>query len=437
MRGNKPNNRVSPPETNSQRVKGHSSRNVKKAKNPVSDHLHAMAFANSFLPNIISVESTGNIIAANHAAGKLLGYPIKGLLSMNFNDLFTSSDGHFKRLIKVRKTAGHVTGDLTVIKKNGGQLPCKITSVIFLGENKIRKVITTLVDQTEGIRRQSAIDLKKQKKVTAETIFALSKSDATLNRLHHLEHKLDEEITAKEVSLSASVIQRRLFRKEWKSETKLKAIQIANAVSDAKQTERSDLGKELHDNVNQLLAASRLFMDLALRNPENRNDNITRSSEYTLIAIEEIRKLAKGLVNDAVKNVGLCIAVDKMTHDLMQVHPIKIKCKMDEALRAHMSEKFELNIFRIVQEQLNNIIKHARASRVQIGLFLKENHIILSVTDNGIGFDIAKNADGIGIINIKSRAEVFAGNADFVSKPGKGCILTVKFPVDLRTENQP
>ncbi len=434
MRVSKPNNIIPSIENISQSQNGHSSRYSEKAQDQITDHLHQKAFDNSFLANIISVVRNGKIVAANHAAEKLLGYPGKGLLSKNFDDLFTSSGGHFKRLLKHRGAAGHAIGDLMVIKKNGRQLPCQITSVIFTGDNHIRKAITTLVDRSEGIRRQSEIDLKKEKKVAAEIIFEHSKSDATLSRLHNLEHKLDEEITAKEVSLSASVIQRQLFEKERKTETKLKAIQIANAISKAKQLERSDLGKELHDNVNQLLAASRIYMDLAMRNTKDRNDNISRSSEYTLTAIEEIRKLTKGLVNDAIKNVGLCVAVGKMTHDLMEVYPIKIICKMDDALHARMSEKFELDIFRIVQEQLNNIIKHAKASRVTIDLSQNEDDIVLSVTDNGIGFDVNKNADGIGIINIKSRAAFYEGNADFISKPGKGCVLTATFPIENSTK---
>jgi PAS domain S-box-containing protein len=394
----------------------------------VPDHLHQKAFDNSYLANIISIASNGKIIAANHAAGELLGYRVKGLLSRNFDDIFIHSDGHFKRMLKHRGDAGHATGNLTVIKKNGKHLHCQITSVLFTGDNHIRKAITTIVDRSDVIRRQSGIDLKKEKKVAAEIIIALSKSDATLNRLHNLEHSLDEEITAKEVSLSASLVQRKLFEKEWKSEIKLKAVQIANAISKAKQSERSDLGKELHDNVNQLLAASRIYMDLALRHSKDRHDNICRSSEYTLIAIEAIRKLAKGLVTTAIKNIGLCIAIRKMTHDLMKAYPIKITCRMDSAMNHGMSEKLRLDVFRIVQEQMSNIIKHAKANRVKIGLSQNKVDILLSVADNGIGFDVTKNAEGIGILNIKSRAAFYNGNADFVSKPGKGCVLTVSFP---------
>ena len=426
----KPNNLIPSIKNISQSLNGHPSSNAKKPQAQITNHLHQKAFDHSFLPNIITIVSNGKILAANHAAGKLLGYSDKELLSKNFDEIFTPFEGHFKGMLKQRRTAGHATGDLIVIKKNGKQLPCQITSVVFTGDNHIQKAITTLVDRSEGIRRQSAIDMKKEKEVAAEIIFEHSKSDATLTRLHNLEHKLDEEITAKESSLSASLIQLKLFDKERKSETKLKAIQIANAISEAKQLERSDLGKELHDNVNQLLAASRIYMDLAIRNTENRKDNISRSSEYTLTAIEEIRKLAKGLVNVAIKNVGLCVAIKKMTHDLMQVCPIKIICKMDDALHTRISEKLELDIFRIVQEQLNNIIKHAKASRVTIDLSQNEDNIVLSIADNGIGFDVTKNADGIGIINIKSRAAFYKGKADIISKSGKGCVLTATFPIE-------
>jgi PAS domain S-box-containing protein len=402
---------------------------ISKPSNLIPPRLHQKAFDNSFLPNIISIISSGKIIAANLAAGKLLGYSGDELLTKNFNDIFIGSNRLFKQMLKQRETVGHAIADLTVIKKKGKKIPCQVMSVIFVGDKQIRKAITTLVDRSENIRRQTEIDRKKEKRMATEIINAHSNSEVTLNRLHNLEHKLDEEITAKEVSLSKSMIQQKLFEKEWKAETKLKAIQIANAITEAKQLERSDLGKELHDNVTQLLAASRLYLDLAKRNKINRDDNLNRSSEYTLTAIEEIRKLAKGLVSNVVNNVGLCNAIHSMMDDLMKAYPIKIICKMDDDLNILMSPRFNLDIFRIVQEQLNNIIKHAKATRVKINLFRKEDDIVLSVIDNGIGFDVAKKVTGIGIINMKSRAASHKGLAEFISKLGKGSALTATFPI--------
>jgi PAS domain S-box-containing protein len=410
-------------------INGHAVQKPKKVKGLVSDRVHKKAFENSFLPNIISIVSTGKIVAANLAAEKLLGYSGIELLSKKFHELFAPTGGHFESMLSQREAAGYATGDLSVIRKNGRKLPCQITSVLFAGDKDVSKSITTLVDRSEVMRRQTEIDQNKEKKAAEQIIFADSKSDATLHRLHSLERLLDKEITAKEISLTESLLQRELFEKELQSEGVLKAIQTAAAISEAKELERSDLGKELHDNVNQLLAASRIYMDLAKRNVKNRQDNIGRSSEYTLIAIEEIRKIAKGLVKNAIKNVGLCIAIGRMTHDLMQIYPIRIVCKMDEPLLLRMSEKFNLDIFRIVQEQVNNIIKHARASHVRIVLTGNATEIVLSIADNGVGFDVNKDVEGIGILNIKSRTDFYKGNAVFISMPGKGCLLTARFPV--------
>ena len=93
-----------------------------------------------------------------------------------------------------------------------------------------------------------------------------------------------------------------------------------------------------------------------------------------------------------------------------------------------VNDKFKLNLFRIVQEQLNNIIKHARATRVTIRLTQNKKSITLTISDNGVGFDAGKKRNGIGVANIKSRASVFNGTTVFVTQPEHGCILVVKFP---------
>src|ERR1700731_3359872 len=99
MRVLKPNKVLPSVENISQDLNGHSSGNSKNNQNQIPDHLHQKAFDNSFLANIISIVSDGKIIAANRAAEKLLGYPGKGLLSKNFDDIFTSSDGNFKQML--------------------------------------------------------------------------------------------------------------------------------------------------------------------------------------------------------------------------------------------------------------------------------------------------------------------------------------------------
>ena len=212
-------------------------------------------------------------------------------------------------------------------------------------------------------------------------------------------------------------------------EINLKEQQILTAMEEAKETERSDIGKELHDNVNQLLGASRLYFKMAERGGPDREMLLRRSSEYTIMAIEEIRKLTHGLATDFIKNLGLCDAITNMAEDIMEVYPVNITCTSGNFKEQHVSHKFKMNIYRIVQEQINNIIKHAEAKEVVIRLSQNQKNILLSISDDGIGFDTSVHSKGIGLANIKSRATRYKGNAEFISQPGQGCSLIVTFPL--------
>jgi PAS domain S-box-containing protein len=212
-------------------------------------------------------------------------------------------------------------------------------------------------------------------------------------------------------------------------EIKLKLKQIEEATEDAKDMERSDIGKELHDNVNQLLGTSRMYLDIAKREGGNNQMYVSRSSEYILTAIEEIRKLTKGMTTDIIKNLGLCEAIKNLTQDTMEASSIKITYELKSFIETSVNDKFKLNVFRIVQEHLNNILKHAKAMEVAIMLSQTKKTIKLNIMDNGLGFDTQKAQRGIGIVNIKSRAASYNGIADFVSQSGSGCLLTVTFPV--------
>lgn len=225
------------------------------------------------------------------------------------------------------------------------------------------------------------------------------------------------------------ISKQKVLEEKLAHEIKLKEKQIADAMQDAKEAERSDLGKELHDNVNQLLSASRLYLEMAKQGGPESEMYLGRSSEYTMNAIEEIRKLTKGLATDSIKDLGLCDAIDNLTTDTMQVNAVKIVCSLDTLIENRVNDNFKVNVFRIVQEQLNNILKHAHAKKIDISFSQTKKSVTLIVSDNGVGFDTTIQSKGIGIDNIKSRAIAFNGKADFISQPGKGCALTVIFAV--------
>jgi two-component system sensor histidine kinase UhpB len=114
----------------------------------------------------------------------------------------------------------------------------------------------------------------------------------------------------------------------------------------------------------------------------------------------------------------------------MSVSPgLKIKIRANDPHLESLSNNKKLIIYRIVQEQVNNIVKHARASLAEIELKTDQHHTYLNIKDNGIGFEPRKKGKGIGLHNILSRVEMQNGEMEIISSPGAGCILKIVMPL--------
>jgi len=207
----------------------------------------------------------------------------------------------------------------------------------------------------------------------------------------------------------------------------IKQKEITEAVISAQERERSEIGRELHDNINQLLGAARLYIDMAKKDGQNSNSLLSHSSSYTLTAIEEIRKLSKTLITPLIKEKGLSDSIWELIEEIMRVHPIKIYFDSVNYFEDDLNEKFKLNIFRIVQEQINNTLKHAHAHSLNINIKDEANKLFLTIADDGVGFDVSKRKLGIGLSNIKSRSELYNGNVQINSEKGKGTTISIIF----------
>lgn len=220
----------------------------------------------------------------------------------------------------------------------------------------------------------------------------------------------------------------------------IKQKEITDAVIAAQESERSEIGRELHDNVNQLLSTIHLYIGMARKDGESRDSLLTNASAFTLSAIEEIRKLSKTLITPLIKEIGVKDSIKDLAEEIMLVHPIQIVFTAKEFMEDELNDKFKLNIFRIVQEQISNILKHAQAKKININMEERDSKLLISITDDGIGFDITKRKAGIGIANIRSRSELYNGTVLLTSEPGKGTVLSITFNktgVLLNNHNQP
>jgi two-component system, NarL family, sensor histidine kinase UhpB len=228
------------------------------------------------------------------------------------------------------------------------------------------------------------------------------------------------------------VTERVRLQKELLQQQAVKQQQITEAVLKAQEKERKGIGGELHDNINQILATSKLFLNTALRQTKLDTDLLSKSEEYISMAMEEIRKLSKALVMPRFTESGLKQSIEELVENILVTTKLTVTTEINVLEKTDLSEGLQITIYRIIQEQLTNILKHADASAITIRILTHGGIITLFVSDNGKGFDMHQRKEGIGITNINSRAELFNGKAEINSSPGNGCSLKVELRIKIR-----
>jgi len=215
------------------------------------------------------------------------------------------------------------------------------------------------------------------------------------------------------------------LEKELALQHRLKQQQITEVVLGAQERERFELGQELHDNINQILATSKLYLDVAIEEREPRIELLDKSRKNISMAIEEIRKLSHELITPSLNDLGLIQTIMELIRSIQSVKKMKIRLDIAGLEEDELHPEQKINIYRIIQEQLNNILKHAQANNVDIELHNVREQVWLRLTDDGKGFDPRIRWKGVGISNIISRAELYNGKVEIESAPGKGCQLIV------------
>lgn len=207
---------------------------------------------------------------------------------------------------------------------------------------------------------------------------------------------------------------------------------LAKASLDGQEKEKNEIGKELHDNINQILATVKLYIESVISTLGGENELLNKSLQHLQLCIEEIRKLSKSLVAPGIKEIGIVDSIKDLIETISLTKLFKIDFDYNGFGVNDLSIQQQLAIYRIVQEQLNNIIKYAHASNVYIKLSGDENEVCLEICDNGKGFDLATKRAGIGLMNIQSRAGLLNGSVVINSSEGAGCTIMVHLPVEIK-----
>ena len=215
-------------------------------------------------------------------------------------------------------------------------------------------------------------------------------------------------------------LQEQLFDERIKHEKELSQIILS-----AQERERRRIALELHDNINQLLTTIKLHIDHAYANTEKRGEILTKIDPMINNVINEVRMLSRELAPSAITDLGLSDSLKDMTSTIQRTGKIYIDVDTTAFVEDKLSTDKKLTLYRIAQEQLNNIIKYSKASEASIRVFNSGNHVQMEIRDNGVGFNVHTLTSGMGFSNMRSRLEVFNGKLHLISAPGKGCELII------------
>ena len=182
-----------------------------------------------------------------------------------------------------------------------------------------------------------------------------------------------------------------------------------------------NISQEIHDNIGQVLSLIRI--NLNTLSAPSQEQKLNLMDELIGKAIGDLRNLSHSLDSDMIRNTGWVKAAERLLNDLQKTGTCKTTFVTEEKLPALSNEK-SIILFRMIQEIINNIIKHARAKEIEFNAFREESCITINIKDNGKGFDRATVAAGAGLQNLEIRAKMIDANMYIHTEPGSGtCVI--------------
>jgi signal transduction histidine kinase len=221
-----------------------------------------------------------------------------------------------------------------------------------------------------------------------------------------------------------------LLEVELEKQRRLQKNLLIKATLDAQERQRSEIGRELHDNVNQVLTTVKLYNEICLTEEKTNKVMLMKSVQQINFCIETLRSLSKVLSSPSIEEVSLRESIQELVDSVTATRKIAVNFFTYNIRDEKVSQDIQTTIYRIAQEQLTNVLKYANASTVDVMLVGTSDTIALRIQDNGNGFDPDAKRKGVGITNMISRAETLDGKIELTSSPGEGCTLMAEFPLE-------
>jgi PAS domain S-box-containing protein len=215
---------------------------------------------------------------------------------------------------------------------------------------------------------------------------------------------------------------------------------VLASIVEGENKERSRIAQELHDGLGQYLAAANMNFDSLKNSIENfskkKQDQFKNGLNLLKNAIAETGQISRNLMPRVVDDYGLALAIESLVDSYQNNSSISLDYYLN-IKGLELPREIQFNLYRIAQEALSNAIKYAEATKINVQLVKDELDLILTIDDNGIGFDVNDKdfKAGLGLQTIKTRTGALGGYFEFDTKPNSGTFLNIVVPINNNTSN--
>ncbi len=277
----------------------------------------------------------------------------------------------------------------------------------------------------EHLKDISELEIKYESEKKENDILLLSqqklRTDAKLAQQRARIRRLSYGLLGVTIILGAGIMIIMQYHKNRKQR------QLIETIAETQIAERHRIARDLHDSIGGSLALAKNTLQCVSENQDEKNKNIQDSIQALSQTANDVRRIAHNLMPGELVKFGLVPAIHTTLEDLKKtsLEADLYTFNMEERINPNK----EIHLFRIIQEAVQNVIKHAQADQLNISLNKHRKYLSLMVEDNGIGIDSEKTPSGIGIENIKSRVSQLKGTLNIDSVTGRGTIISIQIPM--------
>jgi signal transduction histidine kinase len=211
-----------------------------------------------------------------------------------------------------------------------------------------------------------------------------------------------------------------------------KKLMAAQSVMVGQEKERERIARELHDGIGVLLSTASIhFSSVEEKADKETSEMLNKANKLLKDASKEVRQISHNMMPGVLSKFGLREAIEDLCDDVEDASKIKVNLALTCG-KERLSENMEIMIYRVIQEMLNNTIKHAKASVIDLMIKRDPDTITIKCSDNGIGFEEGKLPPGknLGLSGIQSRVEYLGGTVELKSDLNKGTRYLINIPLN-------